>query len=219
MSGLFITFEGIEGSGKTTLMELVARALEHNGLDCVLTREPGGTSLGLSLRRVLLDPSAAEISSTAELMLFAADRAQHVAEVIRPALDDGSVVLCDRFSDATLAYQGYGRGIDLEVIKTVDSHARGKTAPDMTVLIDLAVETGLKRARSRNDARDNDSDGPPESRIDDEETAFHQLVRDGYLRLAEEEQHRFLVLDGSQDPETLSDAVTKELARRFPNAT
>jgi dTMP kinase len=216
--GLFITFEGIEGSGKTTLMELVAESLGQRGRDCVLTREPGGTPLGLSLRRVLLDPAAAEISSTAELMLFAADRAQHVAEVIRPALEDGSFVLCDRFSDATLAYQGYGRGIDQQAIKAVDGQARGETAPDMTVLLDLPVETGLFRARSRNASSNEHSDGPSESRFDDEQMVFHQKVRDGYLELARKEPARFLVLDGSLAPDTLSEAVTGEMVKRFPSA-
>ncbi|MDF1535701.1 MAG: dTMP kinase [bacterium] len=214
MRGIFITFEGIEGSGKTTLMELVARSLGRNGRNCVLTREPGGTPLGLSLRRVLLDPSAAQISSTAELMLFAADRAQHVAEVIRPALDHDSIVLCDRFSDATVAYQGYGRGLPLEVIASVDSQARGETAPDLTVLLDLTVGEGLGRARSRNEG----SCGPSESRIDEEETAFHQRVRDGYLDLAREEPDRFLVLDATLEPGNLAEMVTDELARRFPRA-
>ena len=214
MRGLFITFEGIEGSGKTTLMELVARSLGQHGRDCVLTQEPGGTPLGLTLRRVLLDPSAVEISSTAELMLFAADRAQHVAEIVRPALDDDSIVLCDRFSDATIAYQGYGRGISLEIIAAVDSRARGGTIPDMTVLLDLPVETGLERARARNDG----SDGPSESRIDDEEMAFHQRVRDGYLQLSREEPERFLVLDATLEPERLAEALMDELARRFSGA-
>ena len=214
MRGIFITFEGIEGSGKTTLMELVAKSLGRHGRDCVLTREPGGTPLGLSLRRVLLDPSAAEISSTAELMLFAADRAQHVAEVVRPALDDDSIVLCDRFSDATIAYQGYGRGISLEIIAAVDSRARGVTVPDMTVLLDLPVETGLKRARSRNDG----SNGPSESRIVDEELAFHQRVRDGYLQLSREEPERFFVLDATLEPGRLAEALIDELARRFSGA-
>ena len=197
MRGLFITFEGIEGSGKTTLMELVARSLGRRGRDCVLTREPGGTPLGLSLRRVLLDPSAAEISSTAEFMLFAADRAQHVAEVIRPALEDGSFVLCDRFSDATLAYQRYGRGIDQQAIKAVDGQARGETSPDMTVLLDLPVETGLERARQRGRS----------DRIEQEALEFHQRVRTEFLELAQREPQRITIVDATLSIDALASLI------------
>jgi len=214
MSGIFITFEGIEGSGKSTLLEKAAAALRRAGVDPVMTREPGGTPLGVALRKVLLDPDMVPIGSMAELMLFAADRAQHVSEVILPALRSGRVVLCDRYSDATAAYQGYGRGIPLDVIASVDEQARQGTTPDMTVLLDLPVEKGLKRARTRNDEALDAS----ESRIDEEKAAFHRKVRDGYLTLAREEPGRFIILDAANAPDRLEALFMKEFSVRFPHA-
>jgi dTMP kinase len=214
MRGTLITFEGIEGSGKTTLMENVARAMSEKGSDPLLSREPGGTSLGSSLRHVLLHPGAAGINALAELMLFGADRAQHVAEVIRPALKAGRVVLCDRFSDATRAYQGYGRGLSSETVDAVDKAARGEIRPDMTILLDLSAETGLERARRRN----NQAADLSESRIDEEELAFHRRVREGYLIIAGEEPERFLVLDGTLRPQELAEIVMREAAMRFSHA-
>lgn len=213
MRGLFITFEGIEGSGKSTLLNNVATALRRSGQDAVMTREPGGTSLGTALRKVLLNPDMKKIDPMAELMLFAADRAQHVMQVIVPALETGKIVLCDRFSDATFAYQGSGRGIPFEDIIAVDVQARGDTKPHLTVLLDLPVETGLSRVRSRN-AGNSDSS---ESRIDEEEIAFHKRVREGYLRLAGEEPDRILVLDALEKPDRLEKLVTDELHMRFPD--
>ena len=214
MSGLFITFEGIEGCGKTTLMSRIAQILRQKGHDPILTREPGGTQVGIALRKVLLDPGEADIDSVTELLLFGADRAQHVSEVIRPALDAGLIVLCDRFSDATLAYQGYGRGIALQIISTVDEVSKGDVHPDMTVLLDLPVETGLGRVRTRNMTTGDRS----ESRIDEEQFAFHSAVREGYLLLAKEDPHRFLVLDARQNPQELAAAVMEEMAARFDHA-
>jgi len=213
MSGIFITFEGIEGSGKSTLLYNVAAALRRSGRDPLMTREPGGTSLGLALRKVLLNPEMEKIGSMAELMLFAADRAQHVAEVILPALETGQILLCDRYSDATIAYQGYGRGIPLDVITAVDRQARGTAEPHMTVLLDLPVDTGLTRARTRNDETSDSS----ESRIDEEEMAFHRKVREGYLALAHEEPERFLVLDAREVPDRLEEQVMDEFRSRFPD--
>jgi len=212
--GIFITFEGIEGSGKSTLLYNVAAALRRTGLDPVMTREPGGTSLGVALRKVLLNPDMENIGSMAELMLFAADRAQHVSEVILPALESCQIVLCDRYSDATAAYQGYGRGIPIDVITSVDNQARGGTIPDMTVLLDLPVEEGLRRARSRNDEAPDNS----ESRIDEEEAAFHRKVREGYLTLARKDPERFLVLDAMNEPDRLEELVMDEFRSRFPDA-
>ncbi len=214
MRGIFITFEGIEGSGKTTLMEGVARTLQEKGQDPLLSREPGGTDLGAALRNVLLDPQASGIIAMAELMLFGADRAQHVAEVIRPALEAGRVVLCDRFSDATRAYQGYGRGLLPGTVETVDGAARGEIRPDMTVLVDLPAEIGLERARNRNKQAADQS----ESRIDEEELAFHRRVREGYLLIVKQEPERFLILDGILRPNELIKTVIKQFALRFPHA-
>jgi dTMP kinase len=214
MRGIFITFEGIEGSGKSTLISNVAATLRQTGLDPVITREPGGTSLGVALRKVLLDPDMEKIGSVAELMLFAADRAQHVSQVILPALDAGQIVLCDRYSDATVAYQGYGRGIPIGVINVVDNQARGEAIPHMTVLLDLPAETGLTRARTRNKVSGDSS----ESRIDDEEMAFHQRVREGYLMLANNEPERYFVLDALEKPDRLFEIVMEEFQSRFPDA-
>lgn len=211
--GIFITFEGIEGSGKSTLLYNTASALRRSGQDPLVTREPGGTSLGVALRKVLLSPDMEKIGPKAELMLFAADRAQHVSQVILPALEAGQIVLCDRYSDATLAYQGYGRGIPLDVITAVDDHARNGTIPHMTVLLDLPVETGLTRARTRNDESRNSS----ESRIDEEEMAFHQRVREGYLMLADNEPERFLVIDALDSQDRLAVIVMDEFRSRFPD--
>lgn len=214
MKGLFITFEGIEGSGKSTLLYNVAAAMRRSGHDPVMTREPGGTSLGVALRKVLLDPEMEKICSMAELMLFAADRAQHVEQVILPALEAGQIVLCDRYSDATIAYQGHGRGLPIEDITAVDRQARKGTAPHMTVLLDLPVQTGLLRARARNDEASDSS----ESRIDEEEMAFHKRVGEGYLMLAGSQPERFLVLDATEKPERLEELVMAEIRSRFPDA-
>jgi len=213
MRGIFITFEGIEGSGKSTLLYNVAAALRRSGLDPLMTREPGGTALGVALRKVLLNPDMEKIGSKAELLLFAADRAQHVSQVILPALETGQVVLCDRFSDATAAYQGYGRGIPLDVITAVDNQARNGLKPHRTVLLDLPVETGLTRARLRNDeSRDNS-----ESRLDEEEMAFHQRVREGYLILADNEPDRFIVLDALDKQDRMAELVMDDFRSRFPD--
>jgi dTMP kinase len=213
MRGFFVTFEGIEGSGKSTLIHNVANALRPSGLDPIVTREPGGTSLGVALRKVLLSPDMGVIGPIAELMMFAADRAQHVSEVILPALAKGKIVLCDRYSDATVAYQGYGRGIPFDVINVVDMKARDSAVPDLTVLLDLPVEKGLSRVRKRNDLSKDIS----ESRIDEEETAFHQRVRDGYLAIARLEPARFLVLDAMDNPEHLTHLVMDEFRSRYPD--
>ncbi len=214
MSGIFITFEGIEGSGKSTLINNVAAALRRAGQDPLITREPGGTSLGVALRKVLLNPEMEKLGSMAELMLFAADRAQHVSQVILPALEAGQIVLCDRYSDATIAYQGHGRGIPLDVITAIDNYARSEAIPHMTILLDLPAETGLTRARTRN----KESMDSSESRIDEEEMVFHQKVREGYLMLADQEPDRFLVLDAREKPDRMAGLVMDGFRSRFPDA-
>ncbi|MDO5483290.1 MAG: dTMP kinase [Desulfovibrionaceae bacterium] len=192
---MFISFEGIEGSGKSTATRLVAEALQDRGFDPVLTREPGGSALGRSLRSILLDARTGRISGRAELYLFLADRAQHVAEVINPALEAGQIVLCDRYCDSTFAYQGYGRGLDPEQLRRVNATATGDLLPDLTLLLDLPVPCGLERAGRRNrDAGTTISEG----RFDAESVKFHERVRQGYLTLAAEEPERFAVIDASQ---------------------
>lgn len=189
--GQFITFEGIDGCGKTTQLRNLARSLREHGREVDETVEPGGTAIGRQIRKILLDPENTAIRPRTELLLYFASRAQNVDEVIRPALDAGHIVLCDRFTDSTLAYQGCGRGLDRDVVLDLDRIACRGLRPDITVLIDIDLETSLARAKRRNERV-----GQSESRIDEESAAFHERVRRGYLALAESEPDRFIVVDG-----------------------
>lgn len=195
---MFISFEGIEGSGKSTAQRLLAEHLQGLGYDPLLTREPGGCALGRSLRPILLDARTRGLSSRAELYLFLADRAQHVAEVIRPALEAGQTVLCDRYADSTLAYQGYGRGLDPEHLRRINDMATGGLMPDLTLLLDLPVHCGLERAGLRNRE---EGTVLSEGRFDAESLEFHERVRQGYRSLAAEEPERFAIIDAAQPPE------------------
>jgi dTMP kinase len=190
--GRFITFEGVDGSGKTTQFRILAQRLRDRGKDVVETVEPGGTAIGRQIRRILLDPASADIQPRAELLLYFASRAQNVDQVIRPALDAAQTVLCDRFTDSTLVYQGCGRGLDMDVVRDLDRIACRGLKPDVTFLIDIDPETGLMRAKRRNERT-----GPSESRIDEESAAFHERVRQGYLALAKAEPDRIVVIDGT----------------------
>ncbi len=198
MKGKLITFEGIEGCGKSTQVGLVHRALSERGVSAILTREPGGTEIGSQIRRILLDPRHGSLTPVAELLLYAADRAQHIREKIVPALGQGKVLLCDRFTDATLAYQGYGRGLDPGLITKLNRIATGGCVPDRTILIDLPVKIGLDRANQRN--RANGVTGT-EGRFEEEEIAFHNRVREGYLSLAARDPERIRVVRGDQSPD------------------
>lgn len=180
----FITFEGMEGCGKSTQAKLLARAL---GPDAVLTQEPGGTAIGRAIRRLLLDPANRAMSAEAEVLLFFADRAQHVAEVIRPALAAGKIVISTRYVDTSLAYQGYGRGLDLDRIRSVAVLATGGLRPDLTLFFDLPLEIGLARVVRRG-GRD---------RLESEVREFHERVRNGYLELAAAEPDRWIRIDAS----------------------
>jgi len=179
----FITFEGTEGCGKSTQLLRLADHLRTRGYSVCTTREPGGCPISDAIRGILLTPESRDMAPLTELYLYAAARAQHVTEVIRPALARGEIVLCDRFSDATLAYQGYGRGLDLEQIRAMNHEASSGLEPDLTVLLDIPLETGLSRALTRNHAG-----GDAEGRFEQEALDFHQRVRNGYLELARQHQ-------------------------------
>lgn len=214
---MFITFEGIEGSGKSTQIRLLAETLRANGAEVLLTREPGGCPVADRIRAVLLDAENRAMVPMAELMLYAAARTQHLAEVVRPALSAGAIVLCDRFSDATRAYQAFGRGLPRETVEQLNHLACNGLAPDLTLLLDCDTIIGLARARSRIDAVDA---GPREERFELEALSFHQRVREGYLRLAAEEPDRFMVVGAEGPPEEIAAGiaaiVTERLQRSAP---
>ena len=208
MTAKFITFEGIEGCGKTTQIDLACQALERRDILFLRTREPGGTGIGEQIRKILLAPRNNDLVDLCELLLYAADRAQHVREKIRTALEDGISVLCDRYTDATVAYQGFGRGLEGSTIETLNQIATGGLKPDRTFLIDVAVEAGLGRAIRRNlQAGVGDSEG----RFEEETVAFHRRVRDGYHHLAELEPERFTIIDGSGSPEEIHRRIWSHL--------
>jgi len=198
MKGKLITFEGVEGCGKTTQMNLICHELDSRGKAYIRTREPGGTRIGEQIRKILMDPQNTDLSDMAELLLYIADRAQHVARRILPALNQGLLVVCDRFMDATVAYQGDGRGLNRSHILRLNQIATDGLKPDLTLLIDIPVEIGLERARKRNKDQ---GIGHSEGRFEEEAVDFHNRVRTGYLHLAELEPERFKVIDGRLSPE------------------
>jgi dTMP kinase len=197
----FVTFEGIEGSGKSTQLKFLAERL---GERAVVTQEPGGTEIGRALRQVLLDPASHALTPVAELLLYFADRAQNVAEVVRPGLEAGRVVLCDRFVESSLAYQGYGRGLPKDAILRLADLATGGLRPDLIVLLDVPLEVGLGRV-GRRGAHD---------RLESEERAFHERVRRGYFELMAREPDRWLRLDGSAAPEPVFELLWATLLER-----
>ncbi len=207
----FITFEGIEGSGKTTQIRLLATFLESFGHSVVCTREPGGCKLADDIRAILLNADNRDMTPATELLLYGAARAQHVSQLILPALESGMIVICDRFRDATVAYQSFGRNIDRREVDAVTDVACGALLPDMTILIDCAPEKGLARAIKRIDS----ASGPREERFELESLEFHNRVRNGYLSLAADEPDRFFVVDGGASIETVSQAVTGEVSKRL----
>jgi len=193
--GLFITIEGIEGSGKTTLARLIGEYLTKAGRKVVITAEPGGSAVGDAVREIVLHCEEA-MSDRAELLLFEAARAQHVDTVIRPALEAGSVLICDRFTDSSLAYQGYARGLDLGEVASLNTYATSGLVPDIAILLDLPAEAGLARQRKID-------------RISSRDIAFHESVRQGFLALAQSEPDRFVVIDATQDIDSvLNEALT-----------
>jgi dTMP kinase len=200
---VLVTFEGIEAAGKSTLIAALEQELRTRGEVVLVTKEPGGTPLGDSLRAVFLDPALA-IDPIAEVMLLNASRAQLVADVIAPALKAKSVVLCDRFFDATVAYQGYGRGLNVEALLEICLVATHRIAPDLTFLIDLPVEVSRARVRARGGA----------DRLEREDADFHTRVREGYIALAQRFANRFVILDGTRSPELLAATARDVLAER-----
>ncbi len=204
----FITFEGIEGSGKTTQIQMLSNHFEEQGIDHVLTREPGGTAIGDQVRRLVLNPTYNDMRPACEMLLYAAARAQHIEEVIRPALKDERVVLCDRFVDATLAYQGYGRGLSLDLIRRLHALDALALRPDLTLLFDIDARAALERARSRDHTKAKD-----ETRFEQEDLAFHQRVRSGYLDLARQEADRFAIIDARGTPAEVHRRVLPAIQR------
>jgi dTMP kinase len=205
--GRFITFEGIDGSGKSTQMHLLAERLRAEGQDVFEAVEPGGTAIGRQIRRILLDASNRDLRPAAELLLYFASRAQNVDECILPALAAGEIVLCDRFTDSTLAYQGYARGLGEEAVLALDRIACRGLTPDLTLLIDVDVECGLARARKRNAG-----DDAAETRMDDQSVEFHRKVREAYLALAKQHADRFRIIDGRGSPESVAERVWADFA-------
>jgi dTMP kinase len=193
--GLFITFEGGEGCGKSTQSRLLLKKLEQRNIPVVLTHEPGGTALGTELRRALKRKLGSSISPQTELFLVAASRAQLVAELIRPALEEGKVVICDRFTHSTMVYQGYGRGLDFTAIQMVNNMATQNLNPDLIILLDISPEQGLARKRSLKD------------RFELEDLSFHQRVWEGYLKMAAAEPDRWLVIDASLPKRKIAESI------------
>jgi dTMP kinase len=199
---LFITFEGCEGCGKSAQSRALHKRLTEANIAAVLTQEPGGTPLGEGIARWLKWDGDPDISPLAELLLFNASRAELVSKVLRPALDDGKVVVSDRYTDSTIAYQGYGRGLDLATVAAINDTATGGLKPDLTILLDVPPEEGLRRKK-----------GTPRDRFEQEDIDFHLRVRDGYLKLAAEEPSRWLVLDSTQSKDKVEQLIWQKVSR------
>jgi dTMP kinase len=205
---MFISFEGIEGSGKTTQAKHTVRFLQGKGHDCVITREPGGTRIGEKIRAILLDPLSKDMDPLTELLLYTADRAQHIKEYILPLLSDGKIVLCDRYYDATMAYQGFARGLDIGLIEKIHKLLFENLKPDITLLLDLPPETGLERAWKQ---INNGNRISQETRFEEERISFHKKVRAGYLELSRLEPERFRIIDASKDEHEVRKEIIKIL--------
>ena len=204
--GFFITFEGIEGSGKTTQINFLADYLKAKGYEVLISREPGGTALGEKIRQLLLDPQYESMDYRTEILLYTADRAQHVKEKIRPALKQGKIVISDRFADSNLAYQAAGRGLDYEMVYQLNDWVIDSCWPDLTFILDIDIKEGLKRAR----AQSADSAG---DRLEREVDEFHQRVREAYLEMAKKE--RFALVDAGGTKDEVQKNIKKIIARRL----
>jgi dTMP kinase len=195
-TGLLVTFEGIEGSGKSTQIGLTRAYVEEQGYPCLVTKEPGGSPLGEEIRGFLLDRGDLRIDPLTELFLIEADRAEHIAEVIGPALDEGRIILCDRYTDATIAYQGYARGLDIAVITQLNHWATGGLTPQCTIVLDCPVAVGMARATG-------------EDRFEREGKKFHEQVREGYLRIAQQEPQRVTVVSGEGEQTAIQEEIRR----------
>jgi len=205
---MFITLEGIEGSGKSTQILHIFNFINKLGLKCIITREPGGTRIGRKMRSILLDPESSALNPAAELLLYTADRVQHIQEIILPMIEGGSIVICDRYFDATLAYQGVARGLDMTLILDLHKLICRNLKPDLTFLLDLSPDTGLSRALKQ---LESGSRMDTESRFEKETIAFHERVRAGYLAIAEKEPERFRIIDASQSEDQVQAQITRVL--------
>jgi dTMP kinase len=208
----FITIEGGDGTGKSTQIRTLESYLMQRGFACVMTREPGGTALGSLIRKVLLEVGSHEIASSTELFLYLADRAQHVNEVILPALKSDKIVLCDRFTDSTVAYQGYGRGIELGLLRQLNDIADQGVHPDLTILLDCPVSVGLARTARRQTA----AGRRQEDRFEREKIEFHEKVRAGFLEMARTEPERFRIVDATPSSEEVTLRIKRIIDRELP---
>jgi len=206
---MFISLEGIEGCGKTTQLEGLSTFLKEKGRSFVVTREPGGTAIGEKIRSILLDPASKELVPAAELLLYMADRAQHIHSLIKPRLAEGKIVVCDRYFDATVVYQGFARGLGIGFIRDLHRVILEDLIPDITLLLDLPPRIGLARAWQ---ALDNGNRSDTESRFEEETISFHEKVRAGYLELSRREPRRFKVIDASQKIDEVQRDIRKVLA-------
>ncbi|MEA1969192.1 MAG: dTMP kinase [Thermodesulfobacteriota bacterium] len=209
---MFITLEGIEGSGKTSQVERIARFFNNAGYDTIVTREPGDTDIGKKIRSILLDPENNGISPLCELLLYGADRAQHLFEVVVPSLKAGKIVLCDRFADATAVYQGAARGIEKSLIDKIHEIVVKELKPDLTILFDLDPETGLERTFA---AVKTGQRSETETRFEQERIEFHEKVRKGYLALAGNEKQRFLIVDASKNKDEVFEQILSGIKQRL----
>lgn len=209
----FVTFEGGDGTGKTTQIQAAEKYLRERNRDCVVTREPGGTALGQLIRKVLVEVGDHEIAPATELFLYLADRAQHVNQIIRPAIDAGKIVLCDRFTDSTLVYQGYGRGIELDWVRRLNDTASEGLRPDLTFLFDCPVDVGRTRTALRQEQAA--ADGSPEDRFEREEIQFHEKVRRGFLEVARGDPERFRIIDAARSVSEVTEQIREILDREL----
>ncbi|MBW4477440.1 MAG: dTMP kinase [Tolypothrix brevis GSE-NOS-MK-07-07A] len=205
MNGKLIVFEGVEGCGKTSQIQLCQEWLKSLGVSVVVTREPGGTPLGLDLRRLLLEVENKKIADTTELLLYAADRSQHVEEELKPNLEKGNIILCDRYTDSTIAYQGYGRGLDINLINVLNAIATGGLESDLTLWLDVDIEVGLSRKRAHSHIAD---------RIELEAIAFHRRVQEGYAQL-QASQDKIVRIDASLSKEAVQKMIQTTLSDKL----